>query len=88
MGIWIRNPGYSHGQNHPLQRVSGTHITLWGALRALPPGVSDPSRDFYSFSAALSGLNFHMFSSVCGAGPDLLRFIIRVCSTTAVDRAG
>ena len=50
-----------------------------------PPGVSDPSRDFYSCSAALSGLNFHMSSSVRGASPDLLRLIIRACSFTAGD---
>lgn len=50
-----------------------------------PPGVSDPSRDFYSCSAALSGLNFHTSSSVHGAGPHLLRLIIRACLSTAGD---
>lgn len=67
-----------------------THHSAWcsqGSCKSAlpPPGVSAPSRDFHSFSAALSGLNFHTSSSVRGAGPDLLRLIIRVCSSTAGD---
>lgn len=38
-----------------------------------PPSASGPVRDFHSFSAALSGLNLHVASSVCGVGPEPLR---------------